>query len=506
MKSQDKTIMLKNLLAVKSIQDLASESNKGELRRSLGPVALTAIGIGGIIGTGIFVLTGLAAAQHAGPAIVLSFIIAGIGCIFAGLCYAEFASMIPVSGSAYAYSYATLGEGVAWFIGWNLILEYLFAASTVSVGWSRYLIKLLEEFNINFIPAALSSAPIDYTVEKGFFATGAMFNLPAVLIVTVVTVILMLGIRQSSLTNAIVVAIKVAIVVLVIGFGAFYVTADNWHPFIPENTGVWGQYGPSGILRASGIIFFAYIGFDAVSTAAQEAKNPQRDVPTGILASLVICTILYILMSGVLTGMLAYPKLNDAAPVAAALQAHPELRWLTTPVIFGALAGLTSVILVMMLAQSRIFYSMSRDGLLPPRFRACHPQWQTPVFSTVLTGVGAGLMGGLLPLNVLGELVSSGTLLAFVTVCIGIMVLRVTKPDLPRPFKVKGVWFVGIGGTLFCGVMLASLFATGGTWYRIVGWTIVGFLVYFGYGYKNSALRNGSSHRPIGPATTQLSK
>jgi APA family basic amino acid/polyamine antiporter len=487
-------MLMKNLLAVKSVEDLKAESDKGELRRTLGPAALTAIGIGGIIGTGIFVLTGLAAAQHAGPAIVLSFIIAGLGCIFAGLCYAEFAAMIPVSGSAYAYSYATLGEGVAWFIGWNLVLEYLFAASTVSVGWSRYLVKFLEELGVNFIPAALSSAPVDYSVEQGFFATGAMLNLPAVFIVAVVTVILVLGIRQSSLVNAIVVAIKVGIVVLVIGFGAFYITADNWHPFIPENTGVWGQYGWSGIIRASGIIFFAYIGFDAVSTAAQESKNPQRDVPVGILASLVICTILYILMSGVLTGMLEYPKLNDAAPVATALQAHPELRWLTIPVVFGALAGLTSVILVMMLAQSRIFYSMSRDGLLPPKFRACHPQWQTPVFSTVLTGIGAGLMGGLLPLNVLGELVSSGTLLAFVTVCIGIMVLRGTKPDLPRPFKVKGVYVIGGLGTLFCGLMLVSLFLTGGTLIRIVGWTALGFLVYFGYGYKHSALRNSATH------------
>jgi basic amino acid/polyamine antiporter, APA family len=497
--------MLKNLLAVKSVEDLEAESAKGELRRSLGPTALTAIGIGGIIGTGIFVLTGLAAAQHAGPAIVLSFIIAGIGCVFAGLCYAEFASMIPVSGSAYAYSYATLGEGVAWFIGWNLVLEYLFAASTVSVGWSRYLVKFLDAIGLNFIPPALSSAPIDYTVEQGFVATGAMLNLPAVLIVTVVTIILMLGIKQSSTTNAIIVAIKVGIVVLVIGFGAFYVTADNWSPFIPENTGTWGQFGWSGIIRASGIIFFAYIGFDAVSTAAQEAKNPQRDVPFGILASLIICTILYVLMSAVLTGMLEYPKLNDAAPVATALEAHEGLRWLSIPVIFGALAGLTSVILVMMLAQSRIFYSMSRDGLLPPAFRACHPEWKTPVFSTVLTGIGAGLMGGLLPLNVLGELVSAGTLMAFVTVCIGIMVLRVTKPNVPRPFRVKGVWFVGIGGTLFCGLMLGSLFMTGGTWYRIVGWTILGFIVYFGYGYKHSTLRNGSSGA-IGGVSTQAGK
>jgi APA family basic amino acid/polyamine antiporter len=499
-------MLMKNLLAIKPVKDLEAESAKGELRRTLGPWALTSIGIGGIIGTGIFVLTGLAAAQHAGPAIVLSFIIAGIGCVFAGLCYAEFASMIPVSGSAYAYSYATLGEGVAWFIGWNLVLEYLFAASTVSVGWSRYLVKFLDAVGINFIPPALSSAPIDYTVEQGFFATGAMFNLPAVVIVTVVTIILMLGIRQSSLVNSIIVAVKVGIVVLVIGFGAFYVTADYWTPFIPENTGTWGTYGWSGIVRASGIIFFAYIGFDAVSTAAQEAKNPQRDVPFGILASLIICTILYVLMSAVLTGMLEYPKLNDAAPVATALEAHPSLRWLSIPVTFGALAGLTSVILVMMLAQSRIFYSMSRDGLLPPRFRVCHPQWQTPVFSTVLTGIGAGLMGGLLPLNVLGELVSAGTLMAFVTVCIGIMVLRVTKPELPRPFRVKWVWFVGIGGTVFCGLMLGSLFMTGGTWYRIVGWTVIGFIVYFGYGYRNSTLRNGSQSGTIGGVSTQTSK
>lgn len=499
-------MMMKQLLATKSIQQMAAEGASGELRRTLGPAALVAIGVGGIIGTGIFVLTGLAAAQHAGPAIVLSFIIAGIGCIFAGLCYAEFASMIPVSGSAYAYSYATLGEGVAWFIGWNLVLEYLFAASTVAVGWSRYVVKLLDMLHINFLPPALSSAPLDYTVEQGFFTTGAMLNVPAVLIVAIVTSILVAGIRQSSFTNAVVVAIKVSIVVLVIIFGAFYVTADYWTPFIPENTGVWGQFGWSGVLRASGIIFFAYIGFDAVSTAAQEAKNPQRDVPIGILGSLIVCTILYVLMSGVLTGMLPYPQLNDAAPVAVALEAHPQLLWLSLPVVIGAVAGLTSVILVMMLAQSRIFYSMSHDGLLPPAFRSVHPTYHTPVFSTVLTGVGAGIMAGLLPLNVLGELVSSGTLLAFVTVCIGVMVLRVTRPDLPRPFKLRWPFFVGMGGLLFCGAMLVSLFLTGGTWYRIVGWTIVGFIVYFGYGYKHSALRNGGSSGQIGAASTQLSK
>jgi basic amino acid/polyamine antiporter, APA family len=481
--------MLRSLLATKPVQDLAAAGESNDLRRTLSAGALTAIGIGGIIGTGIFVLTGLAAALHAGPAIVLSFVLAGIGCVFAGLCYAEFASMIPVSGSAYAYSYATLGEGVAWFIGWNLVLEYMFAAATVSVGWSRYLVKLFEVLNINFLPAALTNAPLDYAVDKGFFATGALFNLPAVFIVAVVTAILVVGIRQSSLTNAIIVAIKVGIVVLVIGFGAFYVNVDNWQPFIPANTGTWGEFGWSGILRASGIIFFAYIGFDAVSTAAQEAKNPQRDVPIGILASLVICTVLYVLMSAVLTGMLPYLQLNDAAPVAAALEAHPQLLWLSIPVNIGAVAGLTSVILVMMLAQSRIWYSMSRDGLLPPAFRKTHPEWKTPVFSTVLTGVFAALMGGMLPINVLGEIVSAGTLLAFVTVCIGVMILRVTRPDLPRPFRLPAVWFIGIGGVLFCGTMLISLFWTGGTLSRIVIWTIIGFAIYFFYGYKHSVLR-----------------
>jgi basic amino acid/polyamine antiporter, APA family len=478
--------MLQRLLATKPVQDLIAAGQTNELRRSLGPGALTAIGVGGIIGTGIFVLTGLAAANHAGPAIVLAFVLAGIGCIFAGLCYAEFAAMIPVSGSAYAYSYATLGEFIAWFIGWNLVLEYLFAASTVAVGWSRYVVKLLDALHINFLPPALTSAPLDIVAGQGIVQTGALINLPAVFVIAVVTSILVVGIRQSSLVNTIIVAIKVAIVVLVIGFGAFYVTADNWKPFIPENTGTWGVYGWSGILRASGIIFFAYIGFDAVSTAAQEAKNPQRDVPLGILASLVICTILYVLMSGVLTGMLPYPQLNDAAPVATALEAHPSLLWLSIPVIIGAVAGLTSVILVMMLAQSRIFYAMSRDGLLPGIFRACHPQWKTPVFSTVLTGLCAGVVGGLFPIGILGELVSIGTLTAFITVCIGVLVLRYTRPDLSRPFRVPAPWFVCLGGVIFCGAMAAGL--PGDTWLRLAVWTLIGIVVYFVYGYRHSVL------------------
>ena len=490
--------MMKNLLATKPVQDMASALESGELKRTLGRGALTAIGVGGIIGTGIFVLTGVAAANHAGPAIVLAFVIAGIGCIFAGLCYAEFASMIPVSGSAYAYSYATLGEFIAWFIGWNLVLEYLFAASTVAVGWSRYFVKLLHTLNINFIPDTLTNAPLDICPPAGVFGTvacnpgsfihtGAVMNLPAVFVIAVVTAILVVGIQQSSFVNSIIVSIKVTIVVLVIGFGAFYITPANWHPFIPANEGVWGVYGWSGIVRAAGIIFFAYIGFDAVSTAAQEAKDPQRDVPYGILASLLICTILYVLMSGVLTGMLPYKQLNDAAPVATALEAHPALLWLTIPVIIGAIAGLTSVILVMMLAQSRIFYSMSRDGLLPHAFRACHPEWKTPVFSTVLTGAVAAFVGGVFPIGILGELVSIGTLTAFVTVCIGVLVLRKTRPDLPRPFRVPWPWFTCLGGVLFCGGMAA--FLPGDTWLRLIIWTAIGIVIYFAYGYRHSALR-----------------
>lgn len=480
--------MYKNLFITKSLQDFAAVGRLHELKRTLGPGALTAIGIGGIIGTGIFVLTGLAAAQHAGPAIVLSFILAGIGCIFAGLCYAEFASMIPVSGSAYSYAYAVLGELVAWFIGWDLVLEYLFAASTVAVGWSRYLGKLFEALGLPYLPDALTHAPVEWVNNSHFVATGALINLPAVLIVAVVTSILYIGIRQSAIVNNIIVAIKVVIVLLVIGFGAMYVVPSNWQPFIPPNTtGVWGEFGISGIFRASGIIFFAYIGFDAVSTATQEAKNPQRDVPFGILASLLICTVLYILMSGVLTGLLRYPQLNDAAPVATALLAHPQLNWLTIWVVVGALAGLTSVILCMMLAQARIFYSMSKDGLLPPAFGAAHPTFKTPHISTIVTGLFAAPIAGIFPIGLLGELVSIGTLLAFVVVCVGVLVLRHVRPDAERPFKVPAPWFTCLGGVLFCGVMALSL--PKDTWLRLLTWALIGFAIYFTYGYRHSLLR-----------------
>jgi APA family basic amino acid/polyamine antiporter len=478
------------LFATIPVAVLERDQASNPLNRSLGPVALTALGIGGIIGTGIFVLTGVAAAEHAGPAVVLSFIVAGLGCIFAGLCYAEFAAMVPVSGSAYAYSYATLGEFVAWFVGWNLVLEYMFACATVAVGWSRYCVTLLNTLHINFLPAFLTSSPlVTASAESAKVITsGAWLNLPAIFVSLLVTWICYIGIRQSAIVNTAVVFVKVAIVLLVIGFGAFYVNPANWHPFIPKNTGVFGVYGWSGLLRASGIVFFSYIGFDAVSTAAQEAKNPTRNVPIGILASLLICTVLYILMSGVMTGLIPYPLLNDAAPVAVALGAHPQLAWLRNFVIVGALAGLTSVILVMMLAQARIFLSMSRHGLLPPMFGKVHPRFRTPHVATVVTGITAAIGGGLLPVGLLGELVSIGTLMAFIVVCIGVLVLRRTRPDLPRPFRVRGVWPVALAGIAMCALMIG--FLGWPTWVRLVLWTAIGIAIYFGYSYKHSRLRN----------------
>ena len=484
------------IFATLPVAELQRDYGRIGLNRTLGAGALTALGIGATIGTGIFVLTGTVAAAHAGPAIVLSFIVAGLGCVFAGLCYAEFASMVPVAGSAYAYSYATLGEFVAWFVGWNLVLEYLFAAATVAVGWSRYFVTLLETFHINFLPASLTSSPLNTVGDTTHIVTtGAWINLPAVFIVLLMTYICYVGIRQSARVNNLVVAIKVTIVVAVIAFGAFYVNPANWHPFIPPNTGTFGSFGWSGVLRGSGIIFFAYVGFDAVSTAAQEAKNPSRDMPTGILGGLAICTVLYILMAGVLTGLLAYPLLNDAAPVAVALAGHPQLSWLRTWVIVGALAGLTSVILVQMLAQARIFLSMARHGLLPPALGAVHPRFRTPYVATLLVGAAATLAGGLLPLGLLGELVSIGTLIAFIVVCVGVLVLRRTQPDLPRPFRVPAVWPVALAGVAFC--LLMVVFLPLGTWVRLIVWTALGLAIYWGYGYRHSRLR--SVAEPVSP-------
>jgi len=485
---------LQGMLATKPVTAYQKEASDKTLVRALGIPALIAFGIGGIIGTGIFVLTGLAAAEHAGPAIVFSFIIAGIGCMFAGLCYSEFAAMVPVAGSAYAYSYATLGEFVAWFVGWNLILEYMVTCSTVAVGWSRYFIKLLDHFGINFIPASLSSAPFE-AADVGYevHMTGAIANLPAIVIIGAATALCYRGIKKSATVNTIIVAIKVSIVMAVIAFGAKFVDTHNWVPYIPKNTGTFGQFGLSGILQASAIIFFAYIGFDGVSTVAQEAKDPQRGMPIGILGSLAICTVLYILMSSVMTGLVPFKQLNDAAPVVVALEAHPQLTWLTSWVIWGALFGLTSVIITMIIPQARIWLTMSHDGLLPKVFGAIHPKFRTPHISTLITGVSAAVLGGCLPIGILGELVSIGTLIAFIVVCAGVLVLRYTRPDLKRPFRVRWIWFVSAMGVLFCAAMAASL--PSGTWLRLVLWSVLGILIYLFYGYRNSRLRVAQAER-----------
>lgn len=478
--------MASKLFITKSFSSIENEQRTSQLKRALGPWQLTALGVGGTIGTGIFVLTGLEAAVHAGPAIVISFIIAGIGCLFAGLCYAEFASMAPVSGSAYTYTYATLGEFAAWFIGWDLLLEYMFAAGTVAVGWARYFGAFLEIFGIT-LPPALTMAPFASPDGLAIEMTGGILNLPAVMITLIVTWVCAIGISQSSAFNTLVVFLKVAVILAIIGFGALYIDVGNWTPFIPENTGEWGEFGWSGILRASGVIFFAYIGFDAVSTAAQEARKPSFDLPFGLLMGLAICTLLYILMSATLTGLMPYQELNDAAPVAVALNAHEGLRWLTPLVVFGALAGLTSVVLVLILGQARILLAMSRDGLLPPAFGRVHGTYQTPYYATWVTGIVASTMAGLFPIGILAELVSIGTLVAFVMVCASVLVLRYTRPEIPRPFRVPAPWFVCLAGVFFCGLMALSLPL--GTWLRLIIWMLVGCVVYFTYSRHHSVAR-----------------
>ncbi|MDH5829302.1 amino acid permease [Luteimonas sp. M1R5S18] len=492
--------MSKSLFRVKPVEPAphvdAGEPVEGSLqgeatlKRTLTARHLILLGIGAVIGAGIFVLTGQAAANHAGPAIMLSFVLAGFACAMAGLCYAEFASMMPVSGSAYSYSYATLGEFVAWFIGWCLVLEYLFASSTVAVGWSGYLVSFLTTTLGVPFPAQFASAPLAW-VNGEFVATEGLINLPAVLIVAAVSGLCYVGITQSAFVNAIVVAIKVAVIAAFLGFGAQYVNPENWTPFIPANTGP-GQFGMDGVFRAAAIVFFAYIGFDAVSTAAGEAKNPQRDMPIGILGSLAVCTVIYIAVCAVLTGMTHYTLLNTAKPVATALEevlkADPgaSVGWLKTAVEIGAIAGLSSVILVMLMAQPRIFYSMSRDGLMPAIFGKVHPKFHTPYVGTIIVGIVACLLAGFMPLSVLGELVAMGTLVAFATVCLGVLILRHTRPDLARPFRVPMYWLICPLGVLACMFLFFQSFKE--HWVVFVLWTIVGQLIYFLYGYRNSKL------------------
>jgi APA family basic amino acid/polyamine antiporter len=457
------------LLSKKSLGELQAEAGRNVLRRSLGPWHLTALGIGSIIGTGIFVLTGTAASQNAGPALVFSMIISAVGCAFSGLCYAEFAAMVPVAGSAYTYAYATMGEIFAWIIGWDLILEYALSTATVAVGWSGYFVSLMRDVGLD-IPAAIAGA------------AGA-FNLPAVVIVLVVAALLILGIKESADTNTVLVAIKSVVLVVFVVAGAAYVKRANLTPFIPPNTDGFGHFGWSGVLRGAGVMFFAYIGFDAVSTAAQEARNPARDMPIGILGSLAICTVIYIAVAIVLVGIVPYQRLNVADPLAVGIDAT-GLTWLSPVIKVAALFGLFSTMLVTLLAQTRIFYSMSRDGLLPTMFSVIHPRFRTPYVSTAITAVIIAAAAGFTPIAVLGQLVSIGTLLAFVLVSIGVVILRRTAPGAPRPFRTPAVPFVPIAGAAICLAQMASLPLA--TWERLVIWLLAGFVVYFGYGRRHS--------------------
>ena len=491
--------MLEQLRAKKPLHVLLEELHgEQRLRRVLGPIQLSSLGIGAIIGTGIFVLTGVAAHDRTGPALMLSFVAAGVTCIFAALCYAEFASMVPVAGSAYTYAYATMGELFAWIIGWDLILEYAVASATVAHGWSHYFQDFIGIFGWQ-LPPGFRNAPFDYHPDTGqLVSTGSFVDLPAIVITAIVTAILVKGISESASFNSAIVMLKIVIVLFVIFVGAMYVDPSNWVPFAPFGlTGVsffghtlLGQTGPAGepvgMLAGAAIVFFAYIGFDSVSTHAEEAKNPQRDVPIGIIASLIVCTILYIAVAAVLTGMIRYDRINIDAPVSDAFR-QAGLPWAQFLVSIGAVAGITSVLLVMMLSQPRVFLAMARDGLLPPKFfGAVHERFRTPWKSTILTGVCVALMGALLPLRILAELVNIGTLLAFVIVCGAVLIMRKTNPEAERPFRAPFVPFVPIAGIVCCLILMFSLPPE--NWLRLGVWLVIGLAIYFSYGRKHSLL------------------
>ncbi len=474
----------------------AAESGEHTLKRTLGAWGLVALGIGAIIGAGLFSITGMAAANHAGPAITISFVVAALGCLFAGLCYAEFASMIPVAGSAYTYSYATMGEFIAWIIGWDLVLEYAVGAATVGISWSRYLVKFLEGFDIH-LPASLTVGPWD----------GGIINLPAVFIIVLMSLLLVKGTKESAFVNGIIVALKVSVVLIFIFLGWKYINNDNLTPYIPDNTGNFGEFGFSGIIRAAAIVFFAYIGFDAVSTAAQEAKNPKRDMPIGILGSLAICTILYLLFAHVMTGVTNYTTFagkDGIAPVAVAIDhmgtagadgvVRPDYPWLNRAIVVAILAGYASVILVMLMGQSRVFFSMSKDGLIPKVFSKVNPKTQTPARSNLMFMLFVSAFAAFVPARVVGEMTSIGTLFAFILVCVGVWVMRVKMPELPRAFKtplVPLVPILGIGVCLFMMVFLPM-----DTWIRLLVWMLIGMDIYLWYGAKHSHLGNGTEYRP----------
>ncbi|MFZ1976564.1 MAG: amino acid permease [Bacteroidota bacterium] len=486
-----------NSLFAKKPLSLLLEEMKGEnrLRRVLGPVSLTSLGVGAIIGTGIFVLTGVGAHDKAGPALILSFAVAGLACVFAALCYAEFASMAPVAGSAYTYAYATLGEMFAWIIGWDLVLEYAVASAAVAHGWSAHFQDLLKSFGF-YIPHSFASAPIDFDTAAGrFFATGSYLDLPAILITIVITFILVKGIKESAVFNTAMVAVKLVIVLFVIVVGVFYIDPNNWHPFAPYGyTGIsffghtlFGQTGsngvPLGMLAGAGIIFFAFIGFDSVSTHAEEARIPKKDVPIGIIASLLICTVLYISVSAIVTGMVRYDKIDINAPVANAF-AQKGLPMAQRLVDIGAITGITSVLLVMMLSQPRVLLAMARDGMVPVSFfGAIHEKFRTPWKSTILTGIFVGTMATLLPIRILAELTNIGTLLAFVIVCTAVLIMRKTNPQAERPFRAPFVPFTPIAGIVCCSILMFSLPVE--NWWRLIVWLLIGFVIYFAYGRRH---------------------
>ena len=480
-----------DLFRRKSVTDLQAEAaTDHSLKRALGPWNLTALGIGAIIGTGIFVLTGTVAAQNSGPAVVLSFVIAGLASVFAALCYAEFASLVPMAGSAYTYGYATLGEFIAWIIGWDLVLEYALGAVTVAIGWSGYVVSFLHDIGIE-IPARLSAAhgsPV--TLADGTTVT-AVFNLPAVIIIAIITALLVVGIKESANVNNVIVFVKVAVVLVFIVGTIHAVNPANWHPFIPPQAAgpdglpVKGAFGWSGVMTGAAVVFFAYIGFDAVSTAAQEARNPQRDMPIGIIGSLLVCTVLYILVSGIATGVVPYTELNVPDPIAVVAD-RAGLGWISSFIKLGAIAGLSSVILVMLLGQSRVFYSMARDGLLPEWVNKVHPRFQTPWITSIVTGLAVAIPAGWFTVREAGSLVSIGTLLAFVIVSIGILVLRVREPGLPRPFKAPIIWFTAPAGALSALYLMVSL--PWRTWERLIIWFVIGLVLYGTFGYRHSRL------------------
>lgn len=467
----------------KKLADLTGEGDGDHaLTKSLNALSVLSIGVGGIIGAGIFVLTGTAAANYAGPAVVLSFALAGLACAFVGLCYAELASMIPVSGSSYTYTYATLGEFFAWIIGWDLMLEFAMGAATVSVGWSGYAVSILRDVGIHLPPQLTNAFGSTVTLADGSTATG-VFNLPAALIVLLITFLLARGTKESATFNNVMVVVKLAVVVGFIVIGASYVDTSHWAPFIPENKGEFGEYGWSGILRGAGVVFFAYIGFDAVSTAAQETRKPQTDMPIGILGSLVICTFLYVLVAAVLTGIVPYGELNVADPLAKAADAV-GLGWFSWPIKIGAITGLTTVMLVLLFGQSRVFFTMSKDGLLPAVFSRVHPKFGTPYLSQWMIGSVVALIGGLLPITLLGEMVSIGTLFAFVLVCVAVLYLRRSDPDQHRPFRVPGGPIVPVLGILMCLTLMIGLPLD--TWLRLIAWMAIGVVVYFVYSRHHS--------------------